>query len=148
MNGEEIHAALFDKCRGQFVGVYACDRLPRILPNRRPLLIVANTDPHNRPGEHWIAMYIGRDAKGEYFDSLGQPAPQIFQRYLNKFCNSWTPIGRQLQSVISHFCGAYVTYYCLFRSLGYSLQHLISVFSHDTALNDALVHSIVCGHLL
>ena len=148
MNGDQIRDALLPRCRNQFVGVYACDRLPRILPSHRPLLIVANTDPHDKPGQHWIAMYIGRDAKGEYFDSLGQPAPQIFQRYLNKYCNSWRPIGRQLQSVISYFCGHYVIYYCLYRSLGYSIERLISIFAHDTALNDALVHSIVCGHLM
>ena len=156
MNVDEIHNALMPKCRGQFLGVYACDRLPRSLPNRRPLLIVANTDPHDMPGQHWIAMHFGADAKGEYFDSLGQPTPQIFKRYLSKYCISWKPIGRQLfrlysissRSIISFYCGHYVIYYCLYRSLGYSMERLISVFAHDTALNDALVHSLVCGHLM
>ena len=32
-------------------GAYADDRLPRTIPYR-PLLYIANTDPHFRPGRH------------------------------------------------------------------------------------------------
>ena len=146
MNSDEIRDVLLPKCRGQFLGVFPCDRLPRVLPNRRPLFIVANTDPHDKPGEHWIAMYFGRNAKGEYFDSLGQPAPLIFKRYLNRYCKSWKTVGRQLQSAISFYCGHYVVYYCLYRSIGYGMNAISRVFSNDTALNDAFVHSLVCGN--
>ena len=58
--------------------VFACDQLPtRYVP--RPSALVVNTDPSTLPDEHWVAIYITRDGKGEYFDSYGQPAklPQI-----------------------------------------------------------------------
>ena len=148
MNAGVISDALLPRCRDKFLGVYASDRLPCVLPRRRPLLMVANTDPHDKPGEHWVAMYFGRDGKGEYFDSLAQrPVKSIFKRYMNKNCSSWKTIGRQIQSIISFYCGHYATYYCLYRSLGYSMEELLRPFAHDTSLNDVLVHSIICHQL-
>ena len=38
-------------------GVYAADRLPRTIPDR-PLLYIANTDPHFKPGCHWVVIYF------------------------------------------------------------------------------------------
>jgi hypothetical protein len=48
-----------------FDGVFSRDRLPD-----KPRLLVCNTDPSSRPGQHWIAIYVGEDGRGEYFDSL------------------------------------------------------------------------------
>jgi hypothetical protein len=37
---------------------------------------VFNTDPHTKPGEHWVALYADLDAAGiTYMDSYGDPAP-------------------------------------------------------------------------
>ena len=50
-------------------GVYPADRLPWT----RSTIIVANTDDHNRPGEHGIAFYIDEHGTGMYFDSYDLP---------------------------------------------------------------------------
>ncbi|KAM0726794.1 hypothetical protein ACS0PU_006955 [Formica fusca] len=35
--------------------------------------IVANTDDHNRSGEHWVAFFLDEHGTGTYFDSYGIP---------------------------------------------------------------------------
>ena len=144
MNSVEINRILRTRCRGQFVGVFAIDRLPQTLPPRRPLLLVCNTDPHDKPGKHWIAIYVGSDSKGEYFDSFCQPPPARIKNYLNKFCTTFSTGIRQLQSASSRFCRQWVIFYCLFRSLNYSMIDINSCFSNDTGMNDVFVYAIVC----
>ena len=39
--------------------------------------IIFNTDPHNKPGEHWISMFINiKKKKIFFFDSTGEKAPK------------------------------------------------------------------------
>jgi len=71
-----------------------------LLPDN-PRLLVANTDPARRPGQHWIAICI-KDGRGEFFDSLGR-RPVDFERYMNRHCSSLIFNDRQLQSVTSKF---------------------------------------------
>jgi len=144
MNSTDLDRLLRAPCRGHFVGVFAADRLPLHLPSRRLLMLVCNTDPHDRPGKHWIVIYADRDLRGEYFDSLGEPPPATFVRYMNRMCSTWITNDRQLQSAASRFCGQYCTFYCLFRSLDYSLKDIESCFGTDTGLNDVFVHAIIC----
>ena len=145
MDGAKIEKLLRKRCGKTFLGVFAIDRLPGRLPSRRPLLLVCNTDPHDRPGEHWIAMYI--DTRGEYFDSFGEEPRKTFELYLNKHCNIWTRNDRALQSVLSSFCGHYCVFYCLFKCLNYDITAITDVFINDTAFNDYIVHKFVCDGL-
>ena len=39
-----------------FYGMVPCDRLPRTLPKEGPTVCIVNTDPHDEPGKHWIAI--------------------------------------------------------------------------------------------
>lgn len=144
MDTQEIFRLLARRCKGTFLGVFAKDTLPAILPPRRPLLLVCNTDPKSKPGEHWIAMYIGRNGRGEYFDSLGREPCSTFRRYLYKFCANVDINKQQIQSSISAFCGHYCVFYCLFKYLHYDMSSILNCFSKDTALNDAIVHKFVC----
>ena len=147
MNSVEIDRILRSRCRQLFLGVFPKDRLPDRLPAKRPLLLVCNTDPSRRPGEHWIVLYIGANARGEYFDSLGQPPDRHFKLYLDKYCAEWLRNERQLQSAVTRFCGHYCIFYCLFKCLGYDLQTIVDCFTQDTALNDLIVHRFVCGSI-
>ena len=144
MNTTEIVKILKKRCGRVFLGVFPIDRLP-VLPARRPLLLVCNTDPHNRPGEHWIVLYI--DKSGEYFDSFGQMPQLTFKLYMNRHCNTWIKSERALQSVLSSFCGHYCVFYCFFRSMDYDLIDVNNAFTIDTALNDYIVHRFVCDKL-
>ena len=142
MNSTQIDDVLRSKCRGQFCGVYAIDKLPRVLPAKRPLILVCNTDPHDKPGEHWVSLSI--DGSGHYFDSFGRRPPREIELFMNRNCSQWSFNDRQLQSAASRFCGQYCIFYCLYKSIGYDSAKIIKCFTKDTGLNDVLAHAFVC----
>lgn len=138
MNSLEIERILSANCV-LFRGVFSCDTLP----DRVRGLIVCNTDPHDKPGEHWIAMYIDDD-HGEYFDSFGRVPPKVFKDYLNRNCKYWIFNDKQLQSICSRFCGHYCIYYCTLKCRGFDLRRIVSSLTNDTGFNDVLVHGFIC----
>ena len=134
MNTEEIERVL-RRVRGKnFDGAFSADTLPE-----KPHLLVVNTDDSHSPGRHWV-----KNDYGEYFDSFGQPPTANFERYLNRHCQSWTFNRRQLQSVVSRFCGHYCIYYCMLSSRGVDMSKVVNSFTTDTGLNGILVHRFVC----
>ena len=47
--------------------------------------IIFNTDPHNKPGQHWISMFINiKKKKIFFFDSTGDPAPKEVKKLIEK----------------------------------------------------------------
>lgn len=60
-----------------FAGVIAADEIDKILPfarNAKPKLgFIMNTDPRDKPGEHWVAVEIDWDRRPSvhYYDPLG-----------------------------------------------------------------------------
>jgi len=147
MNTSDIERILNNKCKSIFLGVFAKDRLPDRLPSKRPLLLVCNTDTHDKPGTHWIVLYVGENSRGEYFDSFAERPEKTFKRFLDVHCTSWIANELRLQSVLSKFCGHYCIFYCLFKCLDYDIQSITSCFVDDTALNDWIVHKFVCDSL-
>jgi len=57
MNSDEIDRFLRTRLR-DFDGVFSIDHLPD-----NPRLLVCNTDPSDKPGRHWIAIYVGDDGR-------------------------------------------------------------------------------------
>ena len=123
-----------------FQEVFSSDTLPTT-----PQLLVCNTDPSEKPGEHWIAIYVDKKGNGEYFDSFGRPPNKHFERYMISKCNRWTFNKRQLQSRISAFFGYYCCLYVVLRSRGLDMNKIIGMFSNDTEYNDWLVHCFICN---
>jgi hypothetical protein len=61
--------------------------------------IIFNTDPHNKPGEHWISMFINiKKGKIFYFDSVGHSSPKEVKALSNKIIEQ----GKKLNPPI-HF---------------------------------------------
>ena len=93
MNSDEIERFLSRRLT-DFDGVFSIDTLPD-----RPRLLVCNTDPSDKPGRHWVAIYVDDDGnRGEFFDSFGRRPDDVFERYMNRHCSSWIFNGRQLQA--------------------------------------------------
>jgi len=47
--------------------------------------IIFNTDPHNKPGQHWISMFINiKTQKIFFFDSTGDTAPPEVKKLMNR----------------------------------------------------------------
>ena len=75
--------------RPVFKEVYARNRLPRLL--NVPSALVGNTDPDHRMGQHWVAIYIDANSRGEYYDPTGRPPfIRAYVNCMNKHCTSWT----------------------------------------------------------
>jgi hypothetical protein len=125
MDGSQITRILrSDPCtQSIFRGVFACDMLPKG-KFTYPSAFVCNTDPHSKPGQHWVAIYLDNDGCGEYFDSYGLAPdddilPIYTQKYLKTFLQkhttSWTYNTTSLQNPVTAVCGQYCVFYLLHR---------------------------------
>ena len=124
--------------KAQCAGVFPLDLMP---PSRgRPECMVVNLDPQNKPGSHWIAIYINQDGFGEFFDSYGRcPEKKEIKNYLKKNCKDWTVNEKLLQSPLSSTCGQYCIYFLYHRVYGVPMHRIVEVFSSDLNKNDFLV---------
>jgi len=59
--------------------------------------IIFNTDPHNKPGEHWISMFINiKKATIFFFDSVGNTAPIQIKKFVEKIKNQGKQLNRKI----------------------------------------------------
>lgn len=120
--------------RPYFMGVYASDMLPKYIPKRKARLIVANTDPSQRPGKHWVAYYFTPGDTVYYFDPTGHEPYNSALRRLLKHRPKQRIFGRRIQG-IDRTCGYYCLYFILAMVRGYNF----TIFGDDLAANDRLV---------
>ena len=115
-----------------FIGVYAIDTLPKIMP-QMPACYIFNTDPIKKPGVHWQARFFTTDGIEEHFDSYGrQPLKGTFDY------NSV-----RIQGPLSSSCGQYCLYYMCHRVRGRSMNDIVNDFSTDYVFNDLNVTEYV-----
>ena len=65
----------------KFCGVFPSDQLPKVI-ERFPCGFVANTDPRDKPGKHWVAFYFSSEQKGQFFNSYAKHLT-IITKHLN-----------------------------------------------------------------
>jgi hypothetical protein len=84
-----------------FKGVFMSDELHKIKYNKN-MSFIMNYDTIDRPGSHWVAVYV-RDGNVYYFDSFALPPHQAINDYFkNKFIMYNT---NQLQNLDEVICG-------------------------------------------
>ncbi|KAL3085441.1 hypothetical protein niasHT_031393 [Heterodera trifolii] len=71
------------KTRELYLGCFPCDKLPNII-NKYPSALVANNDPSNKEGTHWVAMFIVDDRPSTILTVLDEH--RICLRYPNNPC--------------------------------------------------------------
>lgn len=129
----------------KFRGVFAENRLPEDV-DVYPCGYIANTDPSEKPGEHWVAFYFTTPEHGEFFDSYGHP-PQFYNKHFLTFINQnsehWSFNKKGLQSVMTAVCGEYCIFYLMHRARGVSMNSIVKLFSVDKLNNDRLVYEFV-----
>ncbi len=128
-----------------FQGVFPSDMIVKIRA-RYPFACIVNTDPSDRSGSHWIAIYINRQGIGEFFDSYAKPPSyygKVFVNFLNRVCRRWTYNKIGLQGPFSATCGQYCVYYLWYRIRGLPMSEIIQHFTKDVGLNDYLVNEFV-----
>jgi hypothetical protein len=60
--------------------------------------IIFNTDPHNKPGKHWISLFINiKKRRIFFFDSTGDPPPQEITDFVKRIEEQ----GRQLKPKVN-----------------------------------------------
>ena len=79
-----------------FRGVVPKDGRPTTI-DALPVAFVCNTDDGDEPGEHWIALYLDADGRGDYFCSYGLPPRHAaFRTFMNEHCFEWPHNNKRL----------------------------------------------------
>ena len=129
-----------DDTRKAFLGVYPIDSLPSAV-TVYPCFLVVNTQSHNLPGEHWIAIFVDKQKRGEIFDSLALPPSLLLMRWMNRFCRTWKRNLLSYQHPLSATCGSFVLYFILHRLSVSYLKNITNSFTRDLHVNDEIVVS-------
>lgn len=99
--------------------------------------IIFNTDPHDKPGTHWIGVFIDNKKKTlDYFDSLGKlPNKHIasFLKYFKKY--QFTFNQKEHQKGGSN-CGVYSCYFIIQRLKGKSFEDITKKLIPDKMMTD------------
>ena len=134
MNTNEI-AQVMHLCP-DFRGVWPCCEIDKFKKEDCCGLIV-NTDPHNKPGQHWIGIYKrGQDIS--FFDSFGRDIAEFeepFASIMKDFVSGLTADinQKQYQDDDADTCGHWSYYYVLSRICG---VNDFSEFTNDTVKNE------------
>ena len=137
--------ALFEKSlgHGKFAGVFASDTLPKSPSGNGSRGYIVNTDPHHRPGRHWIALWT-EDETCQVMDSYGLPlashrTPHL-QVWLRKHYKITEANTQSLQAYNSSTCGHYALKFLIDRSQGKTFSDFLDQFSpFDYVYNDAMI---------
>ena len=66
---------------------------------------------------------------------------ELFRTFFDVNCTASIWNEKQLQNVISKFCGHYCISYYLYRCRGVDVRKLAKMFIKDTSINDSIVHT-------
>lgn len=102
LSNQEINDLVKKKRLHGFHGCFMSDSIPGDLKQGSYII---NIDKTGGEGTHWTSLCIGRGGNCFYFDSFGQPAPQILDNQITPYSFN----NRQLQDYKSSSCG----FYCL-----------------------------------
>ena len=127
-----------------FGGCLPSDKLCGLGVVSLPCAYVCNYDPSHLPGTHWVAIYISDDRKGYFFCPFGlEPLSDHIYDFLERNCDEWTMNTRQLQGWDSTSCGQFSIFFLMYKSRGWSMNFIVSLFDNDTSKNDRAVYEFV-----
>jgi hypothetical protein len=108
-----------------WLGVFARDELPDLNLRRRPFALILNTDPRNKPGQHWLAIFAPKAGRVELFDSYGLP-PNFYG--LDSFDLIYN--STSFHSSSSSVCGHYCKFFLFNRTKGYLFYDIIEYLKY------------------
>ena len=138
MNTKQLWTALtLNPCTKFFFdGVFSKDTLIDI--QKKPQLIICNTDPSDQPGEHWVLFFF--DEKGvDFYDSLGKDIRYYgneFVDFVQKFSKQVTQCMERTQPENSPLCGEYCLYYAYKKALDYSMNEIVNSMTSSSVVVD------------
>ena len=142
VNNVQLHYLARDdpQLKPYFYGTVACDHLPKIPDKKTPRGYIVNTDPHDQPGQHWLALWTYQNVC-EVMDSYASPLERYEQAtplrdWIVRHWKYAVTNGKSLQAVNSKSCGDYALYLKA-KVRGRTLQEFLNGFSdHDYVRND------------
>ncbi len=120
---------------------------PLNLTKAFPCFIIVNTDPSDRPGEHWVAIFIENSNTASYFCSLGSSPIQPISNFLNSF-NTVNLCIDQWQSNDNDLCGEFALFFADLKCQNFDDKQIANLFDiKNTESNDSIVCQYVYGHM-
>lgn len=125
-----------------FLGAHPCDfyKINNIdydeIKKYNKIGIICNLDPHDKPGYHWVAIFIDNVSKSiEYYDSTGNLPIKELTEFINKLKNIFAK-HKYIVNNIKHQnkdteCGVYSIYFIVQRLLGYSFDTIVNNIISD-----------------
>jgi len=108
-------------------------------------MYICNLDNSDKPGSHWIAVYITSKLHVEYFDSYG--LPPIFtdlQDHLRNYTSHILINHVPLQGLNSVVCGQHCLVFLLLRARSYTMSEITRFFSgHTPEVRDHSVFAFI-----
>lgn len=99
--------------------------------------IIFNTDPHNQPGRHWLAVFIDNvNKKVDYFDSLGKLPNKNIASFLKYFKKYQFTFNKKEHQKGGSNCGAYSCYFIIERLKGKSFEDITKKLIPDKMMTD------------
>ena len=119
---------------------------PHVFSSDENVCIIVNTTYDSNIFGHWILLYKYKGVL-YYFDSFSM-APQyyggaIFQIFSQYHGVKTHAVSSQLQSNESVVCGGYCIYFAKKLSVGYSLKHIMRVFTKRRHCNDLFIKRFI-----
>ena len=134
-----------------FRGVYPIDRLPKAI--KFPAALIANTQPSDQEGEHWVSFYLLSEREGDFFDSYGHPPGSLdpkFRKWMTSVVSKKNAQlfynQRRVQGPLSSTCGHYCLYFLLLRARGVSSEDIIKRLGPEPMYSDFLVKQFIECH--
>ena len=124
-----------------FYGTVACDRLSKTPDKKTPRGYIVNTDPHDQPDQHWLALWTYQKVC-EMMDSYALPLERYEQAtslrdWVVRHRKYVVTDGKSLQALNSKSCGDYALLYLKAKARGRTLQECLNDFSdRDYVSND------------
>jgi hypothetical protein len=87
--------------------------------------IIFNTDPHNKPGVHWVSVFIdNRNKIVDYFDSLGNNPNKNICSFLKHFKNYHFNFNKVKHQKAGAQCGVYACFFLNQRLKGITMADI------------------------
>lgn len=101
------------------------------------IAIIFNTDTHDKPGKHWLAVFIDNTAKKvDYFDSLGKLPNKNIASFLKHFKTYKFTFNKKEHQKGGSNCGVYSCYFIIERLKGKSFKDITKNLISDKMMTD------------
>ena len=144
MNTSEIEDCIekFNFSSNIFHGVFPIDLIP-CKKLKKPCSLIVNTDKSTGKGKHWVALFLGKHGKLEYFDSFGfRPLNQEIINFIQFNGDDYIYNSKQIQSNRSDTCGKYCVMFILFRSKNINYDTFLNIFKNNKSYNELLINKL------